>query len=94
MSEAATLTRTAQQTEHFDVLIVGAGIAGVGGAYHMAKERPGSSFVFQGRKMVSLVFEAVPEARYGLLAPVFDRFPYALLRAHDRPHTLTEEKQA
>ena len=45
MSEAATLTRTAQKTEHFDVLIVGAGIAGVGGAYHMAKERPGSSFV-------------------------------------------------
>ncbi|WP_340645481.1 NAD(P)/FAD-dependent oxidoreductase [Phenylobacterium sp.] len=45
MSEAATLTRSAQKTEHFDVLIVGAGIAGVGGAYHMAKERPGSSFV-------------------------------------------------
>ncbi|MDO8800662.1 NAD(P)/FAD-dependent oxidoreductase [Phenylobacterium sp.] len=45
MSEAATLTRTAQKTEHFDVLIVGAGISGVGGAYHLAKERPGTSFV-------------------------------------------------
>jgi (1->4)-alpha-D-glucan 1-alpha-D-glucosylmutase len=27
------------------------------------------------------------------LARVFERFPYALLRAHDRPHSLTEEKQ-
>ncbi|MBP9754010.1 MAG: FAD-dependent oxidoreductase, partial [Phenylobacterium sp.] len=45
MSQAATLTRTVQKTEHFDVLIVGAGISGVGGAYHLAKERPGTSFV-------------------------------------------------
>lgn len=32
-------------TEHFDVLIVGAGISGVGGAYHLTKQRPGTSFV-------------------------------------------------
>jgi len=32
-------------TEHFDVLIVGAGISGVGGAYHLSKQRPGTSFV-------------------------------------------------
>jgi len=31
--------------EHFDVLIVGAGISGVGGAYHLQEQRPGSSFV-------------------------------------------------
>jgi cation diffusion facilitator CzcD-associated flavoprotein CzcO len=31
--------------EHFDVLIVGAGISGVGGAYHLTKQRPGTSFV-------------------------------------------------
>ena len=33
------------KTEHFDVLIVGAGISGVGGAYHLTKQRPGTSFV-------------------------------------------------
>ena len=46
MTETATLTRAAAQTtEHFDVLIVGAGISGVGGAYHLTKQRPGTSFV-------------------------------------------------
>src|SRR5437899_8697189 len=37
--------RVAQQTEHFDVLIVGAGISGVGAAYHLTKQCPGTSFV-------------------------------------------------
>jgi cation diffusion facilitator CzcD-associated flavoprotein CzcO len=46
MTETATLTRpVAQKTEHFDVLIVGAGISGVGGAYHLAHQCPGTSFV-------------------------------------------------
>ncbi|HEY1710754.1 MAG TPA: NAD(P)/FAD-dependent oxidoreductase [Rhizomicrobium sp.] len=31
--------------EHFDVLIVGAGISGIDGAYHLKKECPGKSFV-------------------------------------------------
>ncbi len=31
--------------ETFDVLIVGAGISGVGGAYHLTKQCPGTSFV-------------------------------------------------
>lgn len=35
----------AQRTEHFDVLIVGAGISGIGGAYHLAHQCPGTSFV-------------------------------------------------
>jgi cation diffusion facilitator CzcD-associated flavoprotein CzcO len=43
MDDAATITRTT--TEHFDVLIVGAGISGVGGAYHLTKQCPGTSFV-------------------------------------------------
>jgi cation diffusion facilitator CzcD-associated flavoprotein CzcO len=34
-----------QATEHFDVLIVGAGISGVGSAYHLTKQLPGTSFV-------------------------------------------------
>jgi cation diffusion facilitator CzcD-associated flavoprotein CzcO len=32
-------------TEHFDVLIVGAGISGVGSAWHLTKQAPGTSFV-------------------------------------------------
>jgi cation diffusion facilitator CzcD-associated flavoprotein CzcO len=32
-------------TEHFDVLIVGAGISGVGGAYHLTQQCPGTAFV-------------------------------------------------
>jgi cation diffusion facilitator CzcD-associated flavoprotein CzcO len=32
-------------TEHFDVLIVGAGISGVGGAYHLRHQCPDKSFV-------------------------------------------------
>ncbi|PPQ36044.1 flavin-containing monooxygenase [Rhodopila globiformis] len=46
MSETATPARPAsQQTEHFDVLIVGAGISGIGGAYHLTQQCPGKSFV-------------------------------------------------
>jgi cation diffusion facilitator CzcD-associated flavoprotein CzcO len=46
MTETATLTGTAsQKTEHFGVVIVGAGISGVGGAYHLTKQCPGTSFV-------------------------------------------------
>jgi cation diffusion facilitator CzcD-associated flavoprotein CzcO len=33
------------KAEHFDVLIVGAGISGIGGAYHLTQQCPGTSFV-------------------------------------------------
>ena len=33
------------KTEHFDVVIVGAGISGIGGAYHLAQQCPGKTFV-------------------------------------------------
>jgi len=36
--------------EHFDVLIVGAGISGIDAAYHLGKNRPGSSFVILDAK--------------------------------------------
>ena len=47
MPDTATVLApsSAQTTEHFDVLIVGAGISGVGGAYHLTKQCPGTSFV-------------------------------------------------
>src|SRR3954453_23990708 len=35
----------AQPTEHFDLLIVGGGISGVGAAYHLTHQCPGTSFV-------------------------------------------------
>jgi cation diffusion facilitator CzcD-associated flavoprotein CzcO len=43
---AATLPsdQAAPTAEHFDVLIVGAGISGVGGAYHLARQCPGTTF--------------------------------------------------
>ena len=35
-------------TEHFDVLIAGAGISGVGAAYHLTTQCPGTTFVAFG----------------------------------------------
>ena len=43
MSKTATHETT--PVEHFDVLIVGAGISGVGGAYHLTQQCPDKSFV-------------------------------------------------
>ncbi len=49
MNDTATLERPAEKaharSEHFDVLIVGAGISGVGSAYHLTHQCPGASFV-------------------------------------------------
>src|SRR5882757_635220 len=45
MPDTALQPQHDQKVEHFDVLIVGAGISGVGGAYHLTKQCPGTSFV-------------------------------------------------
>ncbi|HEY4343890.1 MAG TPA: NAD(P)/FAD-dependent oxidoreductase [Parvibaculum sp.] len=47
MTGTETLTRpdAAQKVEHFDVLIAGAGISGVGAAYHIKTQTPDKSFV-------------------------------------------------
>ena len=42
---SATARNAARAAEHFDVLIVGAGISGVGAAYHLKHQLPGTSFV-------------------------------------------------
>ena len=43
--ETARSISASTSSEHFDVLIVGAGISGIGSAYHLTKQRPGTSFV-------------------------------------------------
>jgi cation diffusion facilitator CzcD-associated flavoprotein CzcO len=46
ISAARAISASAQQaTEHFDVLIVGAGISGIGSAYQLTRQLPGTSFV-------------------------------------------------
>jgi cation diffusion facilitator CzcD-associated flavoprotein CzcO len=45
MPDTALQPQHDQKTTHFDVLIVGAGISGIGGAYHLTTQRPGTSFV-------------------------------------------------
>ena len=44
-SDPAAVRTGERATEHFDVVIVGAGISGIGGAYHLTKQSPGTSFV-------------------------------------------------
>ena len=44
-SARGTFASATQATEHFDVLIVGAGISGIGSAYHLQTKMPGTSFV-------------------------------------------------
>jgi cation diffusion facilitator CzcD-associated flavoprotein CzcO len=39
------MTEPATATEHVDVLIVGAGISGIGGAYHLGQQCPDKSYV-------------------------------------------------
>ena len=43
--ESSTTASTDTTAEHFDVLIVGAGISGVGAAYHLQDQYPEKSFV-------------------------------------------------
>jgi cation diffusion facilitator CzcD-associated flavoprotein CzcO len=47
MDDAAALAdvRQAAKVEHFDVLIVGAGISGIGAAHHLSEQCPDKSFV-------------------------------------------------
>jgi cation diffusion facilitator CzcD-associated flavoprotein CzcO len=42
---AASAEATPLRTEHFDVLIVGAGISGIGVAFHLSRQCPGTRFV-------------------------------------------------
>src|SRR4051794_13642890 len=67
----ATVPRPA--TEHVDVLIVGAGVSGIGCAYHLQTEQPGKSYA---------IFEA-REATGG----TWDLFRYPGIRSDSDLHT-------
>ena len=47
MADSATLqaSKTRAKPEHFDVLVVGAGISGVGAGYHLKTQNPKKKFV-------------------------------------------------
>jgi monooxygenase len=66
--------RGAAPAEHVDVLIVGAGISGIGAAWYLQKEHPSKSF-------------AILEAR-GALGGTWDLFRYPGIRSDSDLHTL------
>ena len=44
---------TTMPTEHFDVLIVGAGLSGIGAGYHLQQKCPGKSYaILEGRDCI------------------------------------------
>ncbi|HET8695321.1 MAG TPA: NAD(P)/FAD-dependent oxidoreductase [Aquabacterium sp.] len=63
--------------EHVDVLIVGAGLSGIGAAYYLQKEQPGKSF-------------AIVESR-GSLGGTWDLFRYPGIRSDSDLHTFGYE---
>jgi len=49
----ATARIPPMETQHFDVMIVGAGLSGIGAAYHLQKQSPGKSYVIlEGREAI------------------------------------------
>ncbi len=45
LEDGARVTAGAHSTEHFDVVIVGAGLSGIGAAYHLQKKLPRKSYI-------------------------------------------------
>ena len=71
------MERIASHAEHVDVLIVGAGISGIGAAYYLQKEHPGRSY-------------AILEAR-GATGGTWDLFRYPGIRSDSDLHTFGYE---
>jgi len=74
--DVASMTRAGEgpKPEHFDVLIVGAGLSGIGAAWHLQDRHPGKSY-------------AVLEAREDL-GGTWDLFRYPGVRSDSDMHTL------
>jgi len=68
------VTVTGEPIEHLDVLIVGAGLSGIGAAHHLQEAFPGRSYA---------IFEARQE-----LGGTWDLFRYPGIRSDSDMHTL------
>jgi cation diffusion facilitator CzcD-associated flavoprotein CzcO len=68
-----TLPRSERAPEHFDVVIVGAGLSGIGAAYHLQRDLPGKSY-------------AILEAREAI-GGTWDIFRYPGIRSDSDLHT-------
>ena len=77
MSTTAPQLKTPRTATHFDVLIIGAGISGIGAAYHVRTQLPGKTF-------------AILEAR-GALGGTWDLFRYPGIRSDSDLHTFAYE---
>src|ERR1700746_3208495 len=71
------MAHTATHIEHVDVLIVGAGISGIGAAYYLQRDHPGRSY-------------AILEAR-GASGGTWDLFRYPGIRSDSDLHTFGYE---
>jgi monooxygenase len=74
---------TTTPNQHFDVLIVGAGLSGIGAGYHLQQKCPGKTFaILEGRDCIGGTWDLFryPGVRsdsdmftLGLLVPAVDR---------------------
>jgi cation diffusion facilitator CzcD-associated flavoprotein CzcO len=71
---ATLITETPDRTEHFDVLIVGAGLSGIGAGYHLQTRCPGKSY-------------AILESR-NAIGGTWDLFRYPGVRSDSDMYTL------
>jgi len=74
MRELPRVTANGESTEHLDVLIVGAGLSGIGAAHHLQEAFPARSYA---------IFEAREE-----LGGTWDLFRYPGIRSDSDMHTL------
>ncbi len=74
MTSEAAVSQAADVAEHVDVLIVGAGLSGIGAAYHLQSKLPGKTY-------------AILEARQAL-GGTWDLFRYPGIRSDSDMHTL------
>ena len=67
MAGTGGIVSEAMMPEHFDVLIVGAGLSGIGAAYHLQQNCPGKTYaILEGRDSHRRHLGSVPLSRHPL----------------------------